>query len=334
MQNKQTSEKYPIDEEALSEFLIHKEQVDEELWEKIKEKAKEKQEERESAITLIFGNYRKVPIEADDLLRDFASPEQSVNIRENLATQISKNKTKIPASLYFDLIQTLSRDPEAKIREIVSPEIQEWLEPFTKIQKALKAIKNFQQKPIYEKFEFNWLTFLTLDQMLTLLQMHKEGKDKEIENMLMRVSKNESFFKNLLEELSEIPLFQPRLRVLKEALRAHVDGKYALSIPCMLAQIEGILWDIAHKKGFAIGTTIITPKGKQKRVKGAYLLVDQTKLYDLMTDYLAEFFLNKIYTAGFRHSVLHGRNTNYDNAEDSMKLVMLLRALSEIGKNC
>lgn len=47
-----------------------------------------------------------------------------------------------------------------------------------------------------------------------------------------------------------------------------------------------------------------------------------------------EFFVSWIYTHKFRHSVLHGRNPNYDNAEDSMKLVMLLRALREIGKNC
>jgi len=331
---KQTSQKYPIHEESLRKFLIQKEPIDEELWEKIKEKGNGKKEERESAITLIFSNYRKVPIEADDLLRNLASQEQPMNVRERLAIRISKDKTKIPASLYFDLIETLSRDPEAKIREIVLPEIQEWLKPLTEMQKTLKAIKDFQQKPIYKEFEFNWLTFLTLDQMLTLLGMHKKGKDEEIKKMLMIVTRNESFFKNFLKDLSGIPIFKPRLRVLKEGLRAHVDGRFALSIPCMLAQIEGILWDIAYKKGFAVGTTIITSKGKQVSVKGAYLLVDQTPLYDLMTDYLAEFFLQKIYTHKFRHSVLHGRNPNYDNAEDSMKLVMLLRALSEIGKNC
>ena len=93
MQNKQTSKKYPIDEESLGKYLIHKEQVNEELWEKIKEKAKGKKEERESAITLIFDNYGKVPIEADDLLRDFASPKQPMNVRERLAIQISAAST-------------------------------------------------------------------------------------------------------------------------------------------------------------------------------------------------------------------------------------------------
>lgn len=334
MQNKQIRGEYPIDEESLKKFLIEKEKVDEELWEKIKKNAKGNREERESAITLIFDNYRKVPTEADDLLRDFASQGQTVNIREKLAVKVAEDKKNIPASLYFDLIQKLSQDPEEKIRKIVSPEIQEWLNPLIEIQKTLKAIKDFQQKPIYKHFEFNWLTFLTFDQMLTLLKMHKKGKDDEIKKMLLDASRNQSFLQNFLRDLSGIRIFKPRLRVLEQALRAHVDGKFALSIPCMLAQIEGVLWDIAHKKGFAVGTTIITSKGKQVSVKGAYLLVDQTPLYDLMTDYLAEFFLQKIYTRAFRHSVLHGRNPNYDNAEDSMKLVMLLRALSEIGKNC
>ena len=334
MQIKQSSEKYQIDEEALRNYLIEKEKVDELLWKRIKEKSNGDEEERRTAIKLIFSSYKKVPIEADGLLKSFASLKQPSNVRKTLAIQICENKNEIPASLYFDLIITMSKDRSKKIRKLIVPEIEEWLRPLTKLQKILKEIEKFKQKSIYREFEFNWLTFLTFDQMLALLKMHKEGNDKDIRKMLIRVSKNKTFLQNFKEELSGIPIFQPRLHVLKETLEAHVDGKFALSIPSMLAQIEGILWDIATKKGFAIGTCIIDPQGKRKPVKSVSPVVSETPLYYLMTDYLAEFFLHKIYTHNFRHAILHGRNPNYDKAEDSMKLIMLLRTLMEIGKNC
>lgn len=332
LQNKATTGKYQIDEETLKKYLIEKEQVDEKLWGKIQGKAKGKERDRKTAIILIFDNYRKVPNEADSLLIDFTSQDQPAFVRKILATQTLKNRTEIPASLYFDLINRLRQDPEPKIRAIVLPEFERWLMPLFQFPDIFKKIEEFKQKPIYREFEFNWLSFLTFDQMLVLLKMHKEGKDEEIRNMLMRVAKNRDFFKNFLKELLSISIFSPRLHVLEDSMEAHIDGKFTLSIPCLLAQIEGILWDIARKNGFAIGkTTIITNQGKRE-VKSAYTLVQDTGMYYLMADELAGFFLREVYTDTFRHAILHGRDPYYAKEEDSMKLIMLLRALAEIAK--
>ena len=248
--------------------------------------------------------------------------------------QISKNKTKIPASLYFDLINRLRQDPEPKIHAIVLPEFKRWLMPVFQFADIFKKIEKFKQKPIYREFEFNWLSFLTFDQMLVLLKMHKEGKDEEIRTMLMKVARNQAFLKNFLNELSNISIFKPRLHVLEDSMKAHIDGKFTLSIPSLLAQIEGVLWDIARKNGFAIGkTTIITNQGKRE-VKSAYPLIQDTGMYYLMADELAGFFLCEVYTDTFRHAILHGRDPYYAKEEDSMKLIMLLRTLAEIAKNC
>lgn len=333
MKNNTRSEKYLVNEEALKKFLIEKEQVDEELWGKIQANAQGKESNRKTAIILLFENYKKVPKEADGLLVDFTSQEQAVDVRKTLATQVLKNKTKVPASLYFDLIKRLRQDPETKIREIILPEFENWLAPVFKLADTIKKIEELEKKPIYKGFEYNWLSFLTFDQLLTLLEMHKKGKDKEIRAMLMRVAKNKDFFKNFLRELSSTPIFVPRLHALEDSLKAHIDGKFTLSIPCLLAQIEGVIWDIANQKGFAIGTnTIVTNRGRTTSAKSAAPLVKDTGMYYLMADELAEFFLNKVYTANFRHAILHGRDPNYAKEEDSMKLIMLLRALTEIAK--
>lgn len=79
MQNKVS--KYPVDEEGLKKYLIEKEEVDEELWRKIQEKAREKGNDKKTAVILILNNYKKVPNEADNLLRNFASHEQPARVR-------------------------------------------------------------------------------------------------------------------------------------------------------------------------------------------------------------------------------------------------------------
>lgn len=313
--------------------MIEKEKVDEELWKIVQGKSIEKVEDKKNAIQLIFENYKKMPEEADEILRGFASQEHPKDVRKTLAIQVSNNKSGIPGGLYLDLISRLKEDPDNEIQKIISPEIREWLEPLTDILQTLKKIEEFKQKPIFEGFEYNWFIFLPLDQMLRLVEMHKEGKDKEIKRMLMRVAKNKTFLKDFMKELSRITLLKPRLHVLKDALSAHLEDKFTLSIPSLLPQIEGILWDIAQKKGIAVGTTIIPISGKKFRVKSVKAVVEHPTMYDLMTSHLADFYLQKVYTRNFRHAIIHGRNPKYNSEEDSMKMIMLLRAVTEIAKN-
>jgi len=321
-----------IDEEALREFLIEKEPVDEELWEKIKNKAEGNAEEKESAISLIFTNYVKIPSEADEILKTLALKNQPLNVRKKLATQMSKDKASIPGGLYFSILTKLSEDPNEEIKKQVLPIKKEFLEPLNTTITIINRILAIRQKPIYKNFQFNWLTFLPIDQMLFLLRLHKNGKDQEIEKMLVRVSKDKSYLTKFEKDLSSIKILRNRLGIINSALEAHSIGNYELSIPSLLSQIEGILWDIASIKNIAYGQFIVTRNGRMIECHGAYNLVDQTHMYDLMDWTLADFFLKAIYTKTFRHGILHGRITNYAKEEDSMKLVMLLRALSEIAK--
>lgn len=99
----------------------------------------------------------------------------------------------------------------------------------------------------------------------------------------------EPYLAKFKKDLSTIKIFQPRLRIINSALEAHSLGNYELSIPSLLTQIEGILWNISSSKGIVFGTLIITRTEKLMKSYSAYNLVKQSRMYDLMEATVADF---------------------------------------------
>jgi hypothetical protein len=124
-------------------------------------------------------------------------------------------------------------------------------------------------------------------------------------------------------------LFNPRIGVIQDAIDAHLTGKYSLSVPVFLAQIEGMLWDYAEQQGIAAGTTIVKNDGTTKEAHSATPLVKDTEIQDSLSEDVANYFLEKVYTKDFRHGILHGRKTDYNKEENSMNLMLFIRVLLE-----
>lgn len=113
--------------------------------------------------------------------------------------------------------------------------------------------------------------------------------------------------------------FALRRQILTDAVTAHYDGAYTLSVPVLFAQIEGILRDIGA----------LAPKDDLKpTIKRDW---DSRTLFG-MTDSAAMFnaFLHKLYEgqgSGVdlnRNPVLHGTDTGYATLENSLILVLTL----------
>jgi len=106
------------------------------LWQRIHELASGFEQEEAEAVALIFGNYPVVPQEADDLLKEMALPSSPVGVRRKVAAELT-NKPRIPLELYLDLLQTLSKDEDQEIAEIIKP----LLKPFEAIGKSFIALQ-------------------------------------------------------------------------------------------------------------------------------------------------------------------------------------------------
>lgn len=115
------------------------------------------------------------------------------------------------------------------------------------------------------------------------------------------------------------PSFAPRRQILMDAVTAHFDGAYTLSVPVLFSQIEGILRDIGA----------LAPKDDLKpTIKRDW---DSRTLFGL-TDSAAMFnaFLYRLYEGQRsggdlnRNPVLHGTDTGYATLENSLILVLTL----------
>ena len=118
---------------------------------------------------------------------------------------------------------------------------------------------------------------------------------------------------------TNFPSFSPRRQILLDAITAHFDGTFTLSVPAMFAQIEGILRDVGA----------LTPKDDLKpTIKRDW---DSRTLFGL-TDSAAMFnaFLHKLYEGQRsggdlnRNPILHGTDTGYATLENSLILLMTL----------
>ncbi|MCK4402326.1 MAG: hypothetical protein KAV98_00935 [Dehalococcoidia bacterium] len=113
--------------------LITKSQPDLFLWGKIQELVRRSELEKIEAVTLIFNNYSVVPREADDLLKEMVLPNNPVDIRRKIATDLV-SKSRIPWGLHLDLLQTLRNDKDQEVARTIKPL---W-EPYEALEKSLR----------------------------------------------------------------------------------------------------------------------------------------------------------------------------------------------------
>jgi len=134
-------------------------------------------------------------------------------------------------------------------------------------------------------------------------------------------------------------LFEPRMHILADALSAHCEGRYTLSVPALMAQIDGLLIDYVFVNGLA------AQFGKIKEVYEAaigdpleydlatYIFVNTLK-YQLQTNtyafvpFEAELQKSDQRRKTNRHTVLHGVTSSYDRPIHSLRAFLLLDSIS------
>jgi len=112
-----------------------------------------------------------------------------------------------------------------------------------------------------------------------------------------------------------------RIPILTAVVNAHIQEQYALSVPAILSQIEGIIWEGYDYRGRVCL--------KEEKVRAKLLCKNGL---DFLDEIAEEFFLNTVlhdFDAGqpipelSRHAILHGFDTHYATATNSLKLILL-----------
>lgn len=124
----------------------------------------------------------------------------------------------------------------------------------------------------------------------------------------------------MLKDWAANPVTAPRIHILTAALEAHQEGRYVLSIPPLLAQLEGIIADGKQPQG-----------GEMRQRTMKEYVAQLAEGDDLIGAHISDFVSN-IVLANFirgqpipdlsRHAILHGAATTYGTELNSIKTIL------------
>lgn len=172
-----------------------------------------------------------------------------------------------------------------------------------------------------------------------MVELDRKGKAKQAWRKIMGYYHKDNFYamKEMVKSWEKVRAFQTRMPIIYDTLDAHCLGKYTLSIPGILPQIEGVLTEFALNNGIKIHCG--SPEGISKKVLETQ---DITVISEAMSSVALE-CCNQLYKyVGFtkelkknpnnrkvtRNTILHGISTNYATPTLSLKLFLNLDYLS------
>ncbi len=142
-----------------------------------------------------------------------------------------------------------------------------------------------------------------------------------------RKSEFEHKLKQLFEQSS---VLRRRWPIISQAIKAHRRREYNISIPAILAQVEGIIGDALILNGLIAsqGYKLYEKKnGKLVEVHGLGVLINRSswQTHPALQG-VADLFTTQL--TGERNHILHGRKTNYGVAKLSVQGLLLLYVLA------
>lgn len=184
----------------------------------------------------------------------------------------------------------------------------------------------------------HWL-LSSLFRLVGIDQVDNRVRSAVVTNRLLGITRRQGFFDEIRLRFSESSVLSRRWRVIEQALIAHRNRHYAISIPTLLAQIEGIFTDALVLKGTVkqdngklyardpSGALKLNKNGDPIELHGLRLKVKHSDLQDepLLHD-LARFFTD--YLVKGRNDILHGRIVDYDKAKLSVQLLLYTHLLA------
>ena len=178
-----------------------------------------------------------------------------------------------------------------------------------------------------------------------VLKLHEEGAGPGVIASVVSRSYARGGWAPLVgavERWGRNPLFKRRMPIFRDALEAHREGRFTLTVPTLVVQVEGICGQYVKRERLLPKLT-----GKTKRVVEAALrnapcsLVDveryaaldgvltfvERHLY-VVTDFDAEYDKLVRETSLRAHAIRHGHQERYHTRMNSLRLFLLLDVLS------
>lgn len=199
-----------------------------------------------------------------------------------------------------------------------------------------------------------WLTpSMTPGLVLVVIERYEQGRKRTIPAVIdgFYRQNNWRILRDAVERWKSYEFFVPRMPIFYDALEAHIDKKWTLTIPALIPHIEGIAGEIllANKLSFT-KDAIIVSKGQKTYPSSLFgkLRADKvTPTMDVIISSLLYYLEGTLYEykdfKDFpqirrlktlnRHAVMHGYQINYATRLNSLRCFLALDSLSMLKGN-
>lgn len=186
--------------------------------------------------------------------------------------------------------------------------------------------------------------FWTIFYVRGFANLDPQTRSATVTNKLAAFTRSEQFVEQFRDGSSESKLMTRRWRIIESAIEAHASRNYDLSVPALLAQIEGVLVDLMFLKDLVKKEGnkfyLVDKNGNFKakehgRNSGQRLpavtlspAITHAKLTEhsnlaAASEFLADTLVQR------RNAILHGHDLTYGKAKLSVQALLILTVLAE-----
>lgn len=252
----------------------------------------------------------------------------------------------------------LTEEETRKLLEQASDMANELVDSFSRIlSKDSDSIEDAVEKhselvlPLLRKAKLWYFPSMPIEiprDLRLLAEQEKEVTVQKIEQVFIDNygANNHVALKEMVSSWFDSPFFERRKRIIEDALEAHIAGKFTLSIPVILPQVEGILSSKTNRNAGSAGRLLkdaieLNSLGDIN----IFNTLEDDILIALTTDpflfkgrTFGEFFTPEKYNEwvagqGFnsiplnRHAILHGVQVDYGTEINSLRAFFLLDSI-------
>jgi len=157
-------------------------------------------------------------------------------------------------------------------------------------------------------------------------EIYKQLENKDAEEVIETITEyfSNQVCKDIINSICSEPGFGTRSQIVRDALQAHCDRKYTLSVPVFLAQAGGAFIDHFENELYSTKKKRYLNKNNSS-FRSTNIMVESFE--NFVRDVLAKSYdiRRKIPEGIFaRHPILHGTSTDYGTKENSIRAILLL----------
>jgi hypothetical protein len=181
---------------------------------------------------------------------------------------------------------------------------------------------------------FSQMSFADVGELMTIYEA--EGEQAVVERVRREYGvlfATEGFLAALEKSWASHKHLARRVAILREALKAHELGMFAVSVPTLIAQFEGLVADAVQHQG-RMGV-------KALRAHVQTLSANDGAIGAMFSSFVCDAYLDEFehgqaspMPAISRHAILHGGDISYATETNSRTMILLIDGLREISEAC